>query len=178
MAHRRSNQLPSSPNKNVSAKCGVKVTPKRFDLPRNQHMLSNQVARLENSWKKLTAMYKSLQGDYNTMRANHTTMAVIVKRFSDDIKAHESKIAGLTYAKVSLEEKISDLEKKLKNTTNELEETKDEKVDLVAYNLAKDARIRVIKDAIDKVKVSLGSWGYNLNDDEIENLFKDLDQLV
>lgn len=150
----------------------VKWTPKRSDLFQNQKSLSNRVIKLLASYTKLEKMYSSLQSDYGKMRANHTAMAVISKRLQQDLASHEEQLKRLQHDKVNLEAKQQDLETKLASTSEDKEDLKD-------YGLAKDARIKAIKAAINEVMVDLGPWNKQvLTDSEIDEIFKEVLELL
>lgn len=156
-----------------------KVTSKRVELACERNTLHKQVGRLEESWKKLNKMYKSLQSDYGRMRANYTIMTVSSRRLHDENLKHDGKIADLQSAKVNLEAKIELLEEKVRRQEAETKNISLEKIDAKDYALAKDARIKAIKNAIDEVRVQLGPWGcHNIPDDDIDKLFKDVDELL
>lgn len=137
-----------------------------------------KIKNLEESYVKLTKMYTTLQEDYGRMRANHTTMAVISRRLQEESRANEDKISSLVASKVISEAKIEKLEQQVASLTDENKELEEKKDDLQSYNFAKDARIKVIKDAVDNLRSTL-LWGdHNLGDKDITELFKELDELL
>lgn len=155
-----------------------RVTPRRIDRACRLNSLSSQVKRMEESWKKLHSMYEILQDEYSSMRTGNVAMAVLTRRLQSDIVAFEERFDSLRSERAELKCKVKKLEEKLASHEANSKEMAESKLDLHSYNLAKDARIAAIRSAVISIKSGLGGWGHNLSEDEITELFKELDELL
>lgn len=152
---------------------------RQFDTGHRGHSF-NYTKALETRLVKLERMFRGLSRQqawahtqWRRMKTNLVTMAIISRRVSEDGHAIDKQIKAL-------DKRIKVLEnnKELKDDDSKDDNSKDESKDTVDYRLAKDARIKVIGEAIRSLKSSL-SWGkFYGAANELDELFQEVEQLL
>lgn len=147
---------------------------------------------MRNNHVAMAVINKRLAADSSANEARVAKLAEVKCVLEYSLEQLKKTSVTLEEKTVMLAEKVDDLQLQVKNLEQELKDAHDlnsikveaedldvTTVDLADYALAKDARIRVIKGAVDTIKYQLGSWGkFNLEDKDVDALLKDIYELL
>jgi predicted RNase H-like nuclease (RuvC/YqgF family) len=159
---------------------------------------------LNHAIGKVCGMYHVLRDECLRMKRSNITHMLVSRRLQDDGIRQAARVDQLSAARIYLMDKIDDqaehvrenektitrltgriesLEKTIAKLEGEVgisEVKKDasEQMDPKDYQLAKDARIRAISDAVTELKSKL-SWGqFSGTGDELDSIFEEVQQLL
>lgn len=138
----------------------------------------------------MNKLYANLQDEYKKLRLQLLTLTCIVRRIQDDEHDSQVRIEKLAMARVFLIDKIHALEESLEelkaksHQSSERTEGSDAGSDHATQGtesedpLSKDARIKAVRFAVERLKNHL-AWGrYMGTTDELDESFREVMELL